>query len=133
MYISTRSGEKLTASQAILKGLSSDGGLFIPESIEKLNITAEYFNKNYKQIAKDVFSLFLDDFTDAEIDYAIIDKLNPNLRSIDNYNECPNINSQIDGYNLVMNALLTPFEQLCNNSDLDYKELYSQQTSKGGK
>ena len=71
MYISTRSGEKLTASQAILKGLSSDGGLFIPESIDKLNITSEYFNKNYKQIAKDVFSLFLDDFTEAEIDYAI--------------------------------------------------------------
>lgn len=46
--------------------------------------------------------------------------------SIDNYNECPNINSQIDGYNLVMNALLAPFEQLCINSDLDYKELYSQ-------
>ena len=71
MYISTRGGEKLTASQAILKGLSSDGGLFLPESLSKLNFTADYFNKNYKQIAFDVFKLFLDDFTDAEIEFAI--------------------------------------------------------------
>lgn len=46
--------------------------------------------------------------------------------SIDNYNECSNTNSQIDGYNLVMNAILIPFEQLCINCDLDYKEIYSQ-------
>ena len=37
MYISTRGGEKLTASQAILKGLSVDGGLFLPEKLQKLN------------------------------------------------------------------------------------------------
>lgn len=71
MYISTRSGEKLTASQAILKGLSSDGGLFIPEKLEKLNITPSSFNKSYKEVAKDVFKIFLDDFTDSEIDEAI--------------------------------------------------------------
>lgn len=46
--------------------------------------------------------------------------------SIEYYNECPTLNSQINGYNLVMNAILTPFEQLCINSDLDYKEIYSQ-------
>ncbi len=79
MYISTRSGEKLTASQAILKGLSSDGGLFLPESIEKLNITPDFFDKNYCEIAKSVFKIFLDDFTDEEIDFAIssaYDKVN---------------------------------------------------------
>ncbi len=71
MYVSTRSGERLTASQAILKGLSSDGGLFLPEKLEKLNFTESYFGKNYKEIAKDVFTLFLDDFTSEEIDFAI--------------------------------------------------------------
>ena len=30
MYKSTRSNETVTASQAILKGLASDGGLFVP-------------------------------------------------------------------------------------------------------
>ena len=34
LYSSTRGGEKgLTASQAILKGLAGDGGLFMPEVI----------------------------------------------------------------------------------------------------
>ncbi len=71
MYISTRSGERLTASQAILKGLSSDGGLFLPESLEKLNLSDKYYGKSYKEIAKDVFKIFLDDFSDSEIDFCI--------------------------------------------------------------
>lgn len=71
MYVSTRGTEKLTASQAILKGLSSDGGLFLPEKIQKLNLNIEYFKKDYKQIAFDVFSLFLDDFTPEEIDFVV--------------------------------------------------------------
>ena len=34
MYSSTRNDKvKLTASQAILKGLADDGGLFVPERI----------------------------------------------------------------------------------------------------
>ena len=45
MYISTRGNEVLTASQAILKGLSSNGGLFLPEKINKLDIDKNFFNK----------------------------------------------------------------------------------------
>ena len=71
MYISTRSGERLTASQAILKGLSSDGGLFLPERIEKLNLSDSYYGKSYREIARDVFKIFLDDFSDSEIDCCI--------------------------------------------------------------
>lgn len=86
MYISTRGNEKLTASQAILKGLSSDGGLFLPETLSKLNFTTDYFNKNYQQIAFDVFRLFLDDFTDNEIEFAInsaYDSVNFRERMVD--------------------------------------------------
>lgn len=37
MYQSTRStGKKVTASQAILKGLADDGGLFVPDAIPQL-------------------------------------------------------------------------------------------------
>ncbi len=71
MYVSTRGGEKLTASKAILKGLACDGGLFLPENIKKLNLNEKYLDKSYIEIAKDVFSLFLDDFTSEEIDYCI--------------------------------------------------------------
>ena len=42
MYSSTRDGEKkYTASQAILKGLADDGGLFVPEKIPALDRTVE--------------------------------------------------------------------------------------------
>ncbi len=86
MYISTRSGERLTSSQAILKGLSSDGGLFLPESISKLNIDDGYYGKSYREIAKDVFTIFLDDFTQEEIEFAInsaYDKINFREKFVD--------------------------------------------------
>ncbi len=82
MYISTRGQEKLTASQAVLKGLADNGGLFIPEVMPKLNIS-NCLGKNYVEIAKQVFTLFLDDYTESEIDYAISKAYN---RA--NFNEC---------------------------------------------
>ena len=42
LYKSTRGkGETVTASMAILKGLSEDGGLFVPTSIPKLDVPVE--------------------------------------------------------------------------------------------
>ena len=42
LYSSTRNSEKkITASQAILKGLADDGGLFVPESIPALDVSVE--------------------------------------------------------------------------------------------
>ena len=42
MYKSTRSNsDKVTASQAILKGLADDGGLFVPDSIPALEVPHE--------------------------------------------------------------------------------------------
>ena len=46
MYQSTRSeGTKVTASQAILKGLAGDGGLFVPESIPALDISWKLYQR----------------------------------------------------------------------------------------
>ena len=43
LYKSTRgNGEELTASQAILKGLAEDGGLFVPTSIPVLETCLLY-------------------------------------------------------------------------------------------
>ncbi|MGN0161755.1 MAG: threonine synthase [Lachnospiraceae bacterium] len=69
LYKSTRSDEiTVTASQAILKGLSSDGGLFVPTSIPKLDVSLEDLAKmNYQQVAYEVMKLFLTDFTEAEL------------------------------------------------------------------
>ena len=36
-FISTRSKEKVTGAEAIVKGLASDGGLFVPESFPQVS------------------------------------------------------------------------------------------------
>ena len=69
MYKSTRSNkETVTASQAILKGLADDGGLFVPTSIPKLDKTlSELAAMDYKQTAYEVMKLFFSDFTEEEL------------------------------------------------------------------
>jgi threonine synthase len=69
MYQSTRSNsEPITASQAILKGLSSDGGLYVPVSIPKLFVTTEELSKmTYQEVAFEVMKLFFTDFSDDEL------------------------------------------------------------------
>lgn len=69
MYKSTRSeNEKVTASQAILKGLADDGGLFVPTSIPELNVSLEELSKmSYKETAYVVMKEFLTDFSEDEL------------------------------------------------------------------
>ena len=69
LYSSTRgSGEKVTASRAILKGLSEDGGLYVPDRIPKLDRTlAELSEMDYRQVAYEVMKLLLTDFTEEEL------------------------------------------------------------------
>lgn len=69
MYQSTRnSGKAVTASQAILKGLADDGGLFVPTSIPKLDTPLEDIAKmNYQETAYRVMKQFLTDFTEEEL------------------------------------------------------------------
>ena len=56
LYSSTRNSEKkITASQAILKGLADDGGLFVPESIPALDVSIEELSK----MSSRVVSIFL--------------------------------------------------------------------------
>ena len=69
LYSSTRNaGNKVTASQAILKGLSEDGGLFVPDHIPELECPVrELAGKSYQDIAYEVMRLFLTDFTEEEL------------------------------------------------------------------
>lgn len=75
LYKSTRGhGGEVTASQAILKGLADDGGLFVPISIPKLDVTIDELSKmSYKDVAYAVMKQFLTDFTEVEL-RACIDK-----------------------------------------------------------
>ncbi|MCM1122753.1 MAG: threonine synthase [Eubacterium sp.] len=69
LYSSTRNGgSKVTASQAILKGLSDDGGLFVPDHIPALEGSMrELTGKSYQDIAYEVIKLYLTDFTQDEL------------------------------------------------------------------
>ena len=69
IYSSTRNAkEKVTASQAILKGLADDGGLFVPDRIPSLDVTIdELADMNYQETAYAVMKQFLTDFTEEEL------------------------------------------------------------------
>ena len=70
-YISTRgNNQELTAAEAIIQGLAEDGGLFVPESMPKVNMAfiEGLENLSYQQRAVKVLSQFLTDYTQAEIE-----------------------------------------------------------------
>ena len=73
LYKSTRgNGKEITASQAILKGLSEDGGLFVPTSIPKLECSLDELScMSYQEVAYQVMSRFLTDFAEEELKQCI--------------------------------------------------------------
>ena len=73
LYGSTRGGETgVTASQAVLKGLANDGGLYVPERIPTLDVTMdELAGMTYQETAYAVMKQFLTDYTEEELKYCI--------------------------------------------------------------
>ena len=73
VYQSTRDANNtVTASQAILQGLATDGGLFTPISYPQLELDfTKLKDASYQEVAKLILSAFLDDFTDQELDDCI--------------------------------------------------------------
>ena len=69
IYVSTRDGqERATASQAILKGLANDGGLFVPERIPALDVPlSKLGDMTYQQTAYEVMKQYLTDFSEEEL------------------------------------------------------------------
>ncbi|MCR5799600.1 MAG: threonine synthase [Lachnospiraceae bacterium] len=69
LYKSTRNSDiRVTASQAILKGLSDDGGLFMPTEIPLLDKTLKELSAmDYCNVAYNVMKLFFTDFTEEEL------------------------------------------------------------------
>lgn len=69
LYKSTRDDKKtVTASEAILKGLADDGGLFMPVSIPKLDVSMQALkDMTYQETAYYVMKEFLTDYTEEEL------------------------------------------------------------------
>lgn len=71
-YLSTRNASlSINSSQAILKGLSEDSGLFIYDKLDfSLNLE-KMIEMNYEQIAFEIMSHFLNDFHEKDIKESI--------------------------------------------------------------
>ena len=69
-YVSTRdSSRRLTASQAIVEGLSRDGGLYLPESIPQLALAdiRALARLSYPERAAKIMKLYLEEFSEEEL------------------------------------------------------------------
>ena len=69
-YISTRNSSiKATASEAILQGQASDGGLFVPADLSALKTDYHrIIDNDFKGMAKAVWNIFFDDYGEDVID-----------------------------------------------------------------
>ena len=69
VYQSTRSsGKPITASQAILRGLADDSGLYVPDHIPSLDIPFETLaGMSYQETALEVMKRLLSDYTADEL------------------------------------------------------------------
>ena len=69
-YFSTRgASERVSSAAAILKGLASDGGLFVPASFPQMTLTEieALVPLSYEERAVRILRLFLTDYTEAEL------------------------------------------------------------------
>lgn len=72
-FKSTRSGaEKLSFAEAVVKGIASDGGLFVPSEMPQMNFMDGSLGKlSYQELAKVILSQFATDFTKDELDACV--------------------------------------------------------------
>lgn len=70
-YISTRGSEnKKTASQAVIRGIAEDRGLYVPEKMPTLPCKLEdLVGKPYVWIAKNIIGAFFTDYTAEELEF----------------------------------------------------------------
>ncbi len=70
-YVSTRQGKDgVTASQAIIRGIAPDGGLYVPETIPAVDM--DFIRRlaamSYRQRAVEVLGLYLEEFSREELE-----------------------------------------------------------------
>jgi len=77
MFYSSRNAKlSLSASEALLKGISEDGGLFLPKSIVQISVDSLQ-DKTYPELAFALLQPYFDDFSKAELREAIENAYSP--------------------------------------------------------
>ncbi len=72
-YRSTRGVDgPISSSRAIVKGIASDGGLYVPDAIPRIDLSLDSLIKmDYKDLALYIIRQFFTDFTEEELKYCI--------------------------------------------------------------
>src|SRR4030042_4371781 len=72
-YRSTRGIDgPISSSRAIVKGIASDGGLYVPDAIPRIDLSLDSLLKmDYKDLALYIIRQFFTDFTEEELKYCI--------------------------------------------------------------
>lgn len=72
-FISSRNkNEECGAKEAIIKGLSKEGGLFTPFEIERYKVDInDFLELSYQDMAYKILSLFFDDYSEEELKFCI--------------------------------------------------------------
>lgn len=65
-FHSTRGNELISGSEAIIKGIADDGGLFVPEYIPNIDYK-ELLNLDYVSLATKIIGLYFTDFSQEDI------------------------------------------------------------------
>ncbi len=89
-YKSTRdSSVNMTSAEAIVQGISTDGGLFVPSEIPAISMDeiVKLGEMSYAERAAYIFSKYLTDFTDAEIRYCTDNAYNDKKFATENISE----------------------------------------------
>ena len=72
IFKSTRNPNlSVNSKEALLKGISPEGGLFVPENFPKSGSVSYMIDMEYKDIAYYILGKFLTDFTPEELSYCV--------------------------------------------------------------
>lgn len=83
-YSSRNANDKVSFSTGVTRGLSPNGGLYVPESFSKIDIYNEkYLKMSYQELAVDVLSNFLDGYTKEEVEAFVSEAYGDNFETSD--------------------------------------------------
>lgn len=94
-YLSTRGYEIVLAKEAIYSGIAKNGGLFTPISIPMLDLNSLNRFESYKDLAREIFSLYLTDFSSEELNDCIEKAYNSEKFDVKNIVELKGLDSNL--------------------------------------
>ena len=83
-YSSRNVNDKVSFSTGVTRGLSPNGGLYVPDSFASINIFDEkYLKMSYQELAVDILSNFLDGYTKEEVQIFVSEAYGNNFETSD--------------------------------------------------